>query len=967
MQAIYGIYIPLVCFLENVITFWGPLRSLLSRESELVGIIASQVEFEQSERYQMRGNNTERFNAMGVIEEGGDEDEQKEQHQENGEGVISDHEWTRGPIQLQYDDDVGPQIATAENNPTDGTVMNDSEREGNSDDGDEKSAADESPLRLRGGVGLPRTKSIKSAQTAPQGDLSERRTTSSISAAAVGEYDGTGEADDSPAQSMNKRPPPHPSRGGMAQNSGAQAAKRHTPLLRAPGGLRRSTSITGGSFKPPRSAGAYRKIREAASESGPELTASSADNSQQPPMRDEPKRGLSEMFEGAEPVEEKSDKKDGSDLEERSQLVVPGWGSQGNHPVEYSEGHLSFVSTSQLRTSPSLIRRRSGDGLAGNEPESAPGLGNKKQKVLGEEGRSHSSGSMDIAGHGDTASPADDRDGAATGSTTETPQKSAVGQVAKPSLSKAPSFEVDYEFEFGGTQQAIKPTATFVATAYTAGAAAEGQVKAPSYFQPNEKKHGCDEEDKHKESKTDEPIEDVQSRWAGADARLRLAQARGTPPPSFRKQRGDASSARRGRESAKFLSLEPGAEDDVSGVPNVRRCHPSSLASSPVNSCDTAAKLRQASKGSPSTVENRLGTMKGQFDTVETPSSMSCSSALVIEATTTITSKPSPSTISEISLPTGVNEKRRRPSPRLRSISIAKVPVKGKTTPAGIANAPAVHQSINSPSPGRPQHGSAGDIGQRYGDGARSKSVAPRKGLPVVGSASVRQENGRNRSVASADLSNVRAATLPTENPAKAKFVRQNASPKTPSGTEQRQRFQRAGDNNLHIDDVNVAASPVTLGAAASSPAASLASPTSFSPAGLDWGHSPALPLSGHSDHSDMIPLGQRSPALPITTSPVSRSAADVRKGRGLEGGKAVLSGQPSSRKPRMPLTPGRGVTGSPDGRERVFSGFTPPSPRPRAVSGRSEVAVLKPREIAPDPKACAATLARLGVPQVGR
>lgn len=957
-----------MCFIENEIIFGFPSAPLLSRESELVGIIASQVELEQLERDQMRGDrDTQRVNPMGVIEEGGGEDEQQEEHEEDDGGVMSDDEWTRGPIQLQYDDASDPEVATAEQYPAVRAVTNDSEPGDNSDDADENSAADKSPLRLRGGVGLPRSKAIRSAQPTAQGALSERRNTSSLPPAATGEHGGSSDAGDiPPAQTMDQRPSPPPSHGGAAQNSGVQAAKRQTPLLRAPSRLRRSTSITGGSFKPPRPAGGCRQISGAVDESAPLLIAIPGDHPQQPPTRDEPQRGLSEMSEADEAAEGNSDGEDSSDREERSQVVVPGWGSQGHHPVEYSEGQLSFIPTSQLRTSRSLVGGRSGSAVADNEPENASGLSSKRQKVLGEDGRSYSSGSMDNPGHGDTTSLGDDRGGAAAGSTTKAPRKSAVGRETKLALSDTPSFEEDYEFDFGSTQQDKKSAATLVAAAHTA-AAAEGAGKGHSSVQPTEEERRCDEEDTHQENKTGERTEDVQSRWAGADARLRLAQARGMPSPSLRKQRNDTSGARRESEPANALSLAPGGGENVSGSPNVRHRHPSSLLSPPTGPCDTAAKLRGTSETSLSTVESRLGTMKGQVDTVGKASDTLLRSSASVVAGTTITSKSSPCATSGIRSPAGV-QKPRRPSPRLRSISIAKVAATGKKTAAsGIANAPAVRQSIGSLSPGGPQHGSAGDVGQGNGDGARSKSIASRNDPPATDFASVRQENARNGSVASPDLLDVRAATLTTEVPAKAKVARQNVSPNSPIGIERQRRFQRVGDNNRQRNDVDLAAAPPTTpGGAASPPAASLASPTSFSPAGLDWGHSPALPLSGHSDHSDMIPLGQRSPALPITTSPVSGSTADVCKGRGAEKGRAMLSGEPSSRNRKVPLTPGNGATGSPDGGERVFSGFTPPTPRPRAVRGRSEVVVLRPRENAPDPRACAATLARLGVPQVG-
>ena len=153
--------------------------------------------------------------------------------------------------------------------------------------------------------------------------------------------------------------------------------------------------------------------------------------------------------------------------------------------------------------------------------------------------------------------------------------------------------------------------------------------------------------------------------------------------------------------------------------------------------------------------------------------------------------------------------------------------------------------------------------------------------------------------------------------------------------------------SRLRITTVPSPTTAVTPGFQASTPTSSPA---------LDFGRSPAFPLSAHSDQSDLPPLGQPSPALRNVASSGACSS-DGRLGE--------LDGEPENSSLNSRVFPASGsglMTGSPMVESR--STLTPTILTPR--SRPSGEMVLRPCEEAPDPRASVASLSRPGVPQVG-
>ena len=353
-------------------------------------IICSQVEIEQDQA--ALNPDVAVGNPMEVI----DEEEEEEETGTMTTEAPRNAGWTRGPTQLKYDDDdddVGGEEDDENNGGNEDDEMSQAaDQEEQPSEAGEAGANDsggKAPLRLRGGVGLPRTKakSVRPTRsaTAPEPTSSVPRPGGSTESGGVA----------TPAAG-NKRPAP-----------ALDPPTRRQAPLRAPCGLRRSVSTPGGTvgggFKPPRPL--YTAVKLAAVDQVGAAGSAAGDgdgdgDSAGSPSVDDPLRlGSLESLKTAAAPESSAgdggsdDGDDGSDTqeessntEERSQVVVPGWESQGRHPVEYRGGHLSFVSTTQLRTSPSLAR-----GLGGRTGSETSGTGSvgavrKKQKVCEEEG-----------------------------------------------------------------------------------------------------------------------------------------------------------------------------------------------------------------------------------------------------------------------------------------------------------------------------------------------------------------------------------------------------------------------------------------------------------------------------------------------------------------------------------------------------------------------------------------------------
>lgn len=281
-------------------------------QSELVGIISSQIEVEQDQRH-------------------GDEEEVDNRQDDlvHRSSDLEEEEWTRGPIQLRYDDN--DQVSTDGHETISGLPPPLDE-----DQQDEtKKGAGKSPLRLRGGVGLSRTKS---------GPLHSSQSTRGRE---------TRDIDDS-ATLADQETIHLPNQSAGIKRSGSLGSLDKRRVLGVPGALRRFSSMPGGRFKPPRPTVAALNALPIGNTGGCKASdgvVASNDCSERKRNSD----GADSSFGCGSDTE--SDK---LSTRERSQVVVPGWGSQGHHPVEYRESQLNFVTTAELRSSPTLARRSEG-------------------------------------------------------------------------------------------------------------------------------------------------------------------------------------------------------------------------------------------------------------------------------------------------------------------------------------------------------------------------------------------------------------------------------------------------------------------------------------------------------------------------------------------------------------------------------------------------------------------------------
>ena len=470
-------------------------------------------------------------NGDGGIEDNDDVDDEDEAEggrrigQAGGEarrlGEKGDQSWTRGPTQLQYDDDeeeeedesrtkLTPVADEGEQETEMDQPIEEDEEEGEQEEepgaGEEEEEEEEeaeeeeeeigeeqeqeeggggreksgqmSPLRLRGGAG-PSSKNLKPPRpsrsvTAPEPSRDSAETVNPPTGA--------------------KRPVPW---------SGAPA-KRQAP--RPPGGLRRSSSMSAGGFRPPRPSTATSLAAVGVGIGA--IAAGAADSS----SADGAVGGGSGHGGSAQSGSDtEGDDKD-SNKEERSQVVVTGWGSQGHHPVEYSESQLSFITTTQLRTSPTLARGR-GVGTGVEEVGTVEVATGKRQKLRGEGDRTCAN-SGDVAGSAPLASPVPvgaSGGGAVGGTACPTPARSPAACASDPPALDERLLEQELKIRVVSAKGDMPASSSVI----------EMELAPESAQEIAEQNNAaCND--------TGEAA--VKNRWRGADARLRLAQERGSSP-----------------------------------------------------------------------------------------------------------------------------------------------------------------------------------------------------------------------------------------------------------------------------------------------------------------------------------------------------------------------------------------------------------------------------------------------------
>ncbi|CAM9121143.1 unnamed protein product [Ectocarpus fasciculatus] len=510
-------------------------------QNELVDIICSQVEVEQDQNAQ--SSNVVADHSMDAIME---EEEEEEEEEEDGGGGRAmrttpprnrgdvDHRWTRGPTQLRYDDEVEGNHEGTEGGRVDMEEEEEEEEEGVRDSGTK------GPLRLRGGVGLARAKPKPTrpsrAATAPE---------PSNSSASLPGGSSSSPRNDPDMRSGN------PSAGSKRPAPASSALPKRRAPLRVPGGIRRSSSMPGvvGSFKPPRllstatnlptvdeagSAGRCGGGGDGSSGMGGDGNRCGGDNGEKSPgfVHREPRKDNPAAAGGTDSADgdgSSDTQEEDSNKDERSQVVVPGWGSQGHHPVEYSESQLSFVPSAQLRVSPKPTRgmdARTDNDVSETESVEAA---RKKQKVLGKEGYDRSDGKESDAARVSKA-PAEQHGGGDNG----VEDNSTKGESRSPSPPPRPK----------------NPTQTEQPPLYvgTGGETTQTPALAPPRSEAGAQPRQNTDARASPEGSSSAGESGVEGRWRGADARLRLAQTRGTPSPSSHQARTDnnSSGGRRG-------------------------------------------------------------------------------------------------------------------------------------------------------------------------------------------------------------------------------------------------------------------------------------------------------------------------------------------------------------------------------------------------------------------------------------
>lgn len=454
-------------------------------ESELVGIISSQIEVEHDQG------------------QGDDEPHDDEEVDGRLDELVqrdfdhNDDEWTRGPIQLRYDENDEASTdghGVGEDETLSGLAppLADDQQVETSVPNTEK-ATGKSPLRLRGGVGLSRTK------TGPLDSLQSAR------------VHETRDKEDDSATPADQGAIRLPNQSAGIRRSGSLGALDKRRVLGAPGALRRVASMPSGRFKPPRPTVAALNALPIGDSGGCKASDGVATSRACGDGCSEKKRNLN----GADSSCGCGFSRSGSDTEsdkpstqDRSQVVVPGWGSQGHHPVEYRESQLNFVTTAELRASPTLAR--------GSESSKESGDNNftrKRRKISEARNVGRGAGKGEETGE---RSPS-----AASNTAVDVANEVACGEKERLGI-KNDSREKDPEvYQIDGGEEARE--------AYPAVDTVTGENSSAKVL--GQRGRGGDG--------MVETTTDVERRWRGADERLRLAQRRVVSTPSLLRGRGD--------------------------------------------------------------------------------------------------------------------------------------------------------------------------------------------------------------------------------------------------------------------------------------------------------------------------------------------------------------------------------------------------------------------------------------------
>lgn len=475
--------------------------------SELVDIICSQVEVEQDQAAQ--NPDAAVGDPMDVIDEEEEEDE----------GTIKTEAprnagWTRGPTQLRYDDDLDDENDDANEEET-SQAADQEDQPTEAGEAGANDAGGKGPLRLRGGgLGLPRAKAKSVRPT--------RSATAPEPSSSVPLPGSSSESGGGASTAGSKRPAP----------TLDSLTKRQAPL-RAPGGLRRSRSTPGGTggggFKPPRALSTavnLATIGQVGATGRADGARGDGDGASTPTGDGSPRSGARESLKVAAAAAAESSAGDGdsndensssdtqegsSNTEERSQVVVPGWESQGRHPVEYRGGRLNLVSTSQLRTSPNLARGIGGRTASEASETGSVGSARKKQKVFEDEGDGRGGGADGESAVSQAAAGMLDGRGVRSGAADSRPSDTLVaGDAVEASGLGTPSLGRESQNVDGGFL-GIPPRAEVDAR--------QGQGRD-------------DRRDSPGGSGTE--TVDIEGRFRRADARLGLTPTRPTPSPSQR-------------------------------------------------------------------------------------------------------------------------------------------------------------------------------------------------------------------------------------------------------------------------------------------------------------------------------------------------------------------------------------------------------------------------------------------------
>lgn len=783
-------------------------------------------------------------------EDGGDK-EMFECEEEDPQGRENDRQRVREPIQLEYDESSNENGSLVEEDLV--VIAGDTDQEEDGNGVQDECAPDGSPLRLRGGVGP--------------------RTTQEINAAAARSHSTSSLLDSSDDG-----------------NAPAQAQQGSRQILEAREVLR--TTSGSRSLKHPRNA---TWVGERAAVS----MESTGTDSVRRRINSPEKRG----------ADSEDEKTAVESVERSSQVVIPGWVSQGHHNVEYSGSKLNFVSTSQLHTSPSLARGRR--TFAGSEAESEAGIPRKKKRLLDDEGRSD--GMKDV-----------------------TSGASGCSRSAAPAASDVNLQEITFDAgrQLGSHVPAVKEHGKLNVQSST-GATRETLFTDSRAGQ---------EEPKAMVENTDETKKYVKSRWASADERLRLARARGARLPLAHQSRNNRGKGK----SREILRLPSQGESNVGPAAPLRIATPELkpwTATDDPNRVPSAISVayghaQMTDRGSHPAPDQRQEAIIRSITNEST-----CSSLTVIDSPKATAGHAPP--LGECTRPDSFTAGEREESDE-RASGASRGDINQRDFDR--LNVDSIESS--SEDKGIPAFG--------------ANQLAPDSSIYSSSSSGERaarmfQDQDRDISRASPDRSGI--GDEPSENSSTSISLDPGIACALSQSSKER-GFRHEG-----FDSCQKAAGAHELSQksrAAASPLSSVPSMTPPSPVGFDSGRSPAPFLSAHSDQSEtMVPLGQRTPAsrLRRIASSSKRSNSKTLEDRVRSNEEGGRDGGVSFASPGMPLTAGSVSMKSPA--QESFPGSTPLASRRQVVARGSGVVMLRPRESAPDPAESAAALTRLGLPQV--